>query len=121
MPKADPLEQARRLLHERLADLEEERERIERGLRELGGDSRPRRARKAAADRRPAGGKKRRRGRKGTRADQVLAEIGKHHGETGTEIAKRLGVEPNYLYRVIGDLEKEGKINKKGRQLFPNG
>jgi DNA-binding MarR family transcriptional regulator len=40
------------------------------------------------------------------RAAQALAAIDKRPGITGTEIAKGLKIKPNYLYRVIGDLEK---------------
>jgi DNA-binding HxlR family transcriptional regulator len=28
-------------------------------------------------------------------------------------------IKPNYLYRVLGDLEKEGRVKKKGRQYYP--
>ena len=27
-----------------------------------------------------------------------------------------MSIKPNYLYRVLGDLEKEGKVKKKGRK-----
>lgn len=30
-------------------------------------------------------------------------------------------VEPNYLYRVLGELEKEKRVKKQGRQYFPIG
>jgi hypothetical protein len=121
MLKAHPIDQARALLERRLADIEEERKRLERALGELGhGLRRPRRRgpKKAAAGARRASAKKRRPGRKGQRADQVLAAIDREPGIRGGEIAKSLKVHPNYVYRVIGDLKKEGKITKKGRQLF---
>ena len=28
-------------------------------------------------------------------------------------------IKPNYLYRVLGDLEKEGRVKKKGRKYYP--
>ncbi len=28
-------------------------------------------------------------------------------------------IKPNYLYRVLGDLEKEKRVKKKGRQYYP--
>jgi predicted transcriptional regulator len=61
------------------------------------------------------------RGRKGKRAEQVLAAVAKRPGITAGEIAKSLRVKPNYLYKVIGDLEKQGRLRKKGRQLFEKG
>ena len=36
-------------------------------------------------------------------------------GITASEIAKKMKIKPNYLYRVLGDLEKEGRVKKKGR------
>ena len=28
-------------------------------------------------------------------------------------------IKPNYLYRVLADLEKEKRVSKKGRKYFP--
>ncbi|MGH2950511.1 MAG: winged helix-turn-helix transcriptional regulator [Solirubrobacterales bacterium] len=36
-------------------------------------------------------------------------------GISASEIAKKLRIKPNYLYRVLGDLEKEGRVKKSGR------
>jgi len=36
-----------------------------------------------------------------------------------TEIAKQLKIKPNYLYRVLGEMEKEGRVTKKGREYHP--
>ena len=33
-----------------------------------------------------------------------------------SEIAKEMGIAPNYLYRVLGELEKEGRVRKQGRE-----
>ena len=40
-------------------------------------------------------------------------------GITASEIAKKLKIKPNYLYRVMGELEKEGEVTKKGRGYHP--
>jgi DNA-binding IscR family transcriptional regulator len=40
-------------------------------------------------------------------------------GITASEIAKRMKIKPNYLYRVMGDLQKEGQVSKKGRGYHP--
>jgi len=42
-------------------------------------------------------------------------------GISASEIAKRLKIKPNYLYRVMGDLQKEGRVSKKGRGYHPKG
>ena len=36
-------------------------------------------------------------------------------GISASEIAKQMKIKPNYLYRVLGELEKEGKVRKEGR------
>jgi sugar-specific transcriptional regulator TrmB len=117
------LDEARALLHKRLADLDEERKRLERALAELGGKVTRR------APGRPRGGssktssapKKRRKRRGGTRADQAVALIEKNPGISASDVAKTMKIKPNYLYRVLGDLEKEGRVKKDGRQYYPAG
>ena len=63
--------------------------------------------------------KRRRRRRGGTRADQAVDLIEQNPGITASEIAKTMKIKPNYLYRVLGDLEKEGRVKKKGREYHP--
>lgn len=115
------LDEARDLVQKRLAELDDERKRLERALSELGGKAtarvgrrpgRPKGSGKAAKD----GAPRRRRRRSGTRADQAVALIAENPGITASEIAKTMKIKPNYLYRVLGDLEKEGRVTKKGRQ-----
>jgi DNA invertase Pin-like site-specific DNA recombinase len=117
------LDEARDLVVRRLAELDEERKRLERALGELGGrivrggrpGRRPGRPRAAAA---PAAPRTRRR-RKGTRADQAVALVEKNPGISASEIAKTMKIKPNYLYRVLGELEKEGRVKKEGRRYQP--
>jgi DNA-binding MarR family transcriptional regulator len=63
--------------------------------------------------------RRRRRRRGGTRADQAVALIEKSPGISASDVAKQLKIKPNYLYRVLGDLEKEGRVKKQGRQYYP--
>jgi sugar-specific transcriptional regulator TrmB len=117
------LDEARDLVKKRLAELDDERRRLERALAELGGKvtGRPGRPRgsgsKKAASAAKAGAPRRR--RKGTRADQAVKLVEGSPGISASEIAKTMKIKPNYLYRVLGDLEKEGRVKKKGRQYFP--
>ncbi len=30
-------------------------------------------------------------------------------------------IKPNYLYRVLGDLQKEKRVRKDGRKYYPTG
>jgi DNA invertase Pin-like site-specific DNA recombinase len=123
------LDEARDLVMKRLAELDDERKRLERALAELGGKvtgqvtrrtgrgpGRPR-----GSSRKAAGAPKRRRGRRkgGTRADQAVKLVQGSPGISASEIAKSMKIKPNYLYRVLGDLEKEKRVAKKGRQYFP--
>ena len=74
---------------------------------------------KARAARKPAGRPaKRRTGRRkgsGTRAAEALSLVQGQPGITIPELAARMGISPNYLYRVLPGLEKEGEIRKDGR------
>lgn len=40
-------------------------------------------------------------------------------GIGAAEIAKAMKIKPNYVYRVLSDLEKESRVTKKGRKYFP--
>jgi DNA invertase Pin-like site-specific DNA recombinase len=121
------LDEARDLVKKRLAELDDERKRLERALGELGGKivharpgRRPGRPRGAASAAARAAAPRRRR-RKGTRADQAVALIEQKPGISASEIAKTMKIKPNYLYRVLGDLEKEGRLKKEGRKYHPAG
>src|SRR4051794_17997348 len=125
------LDEARQLVERRLADLDDERGRLERALAELGGKAkrspgRPRGSASTTAGTTPtkASGsspKKRRRRRGGTRADQAVELITSQPGISASDVAKTMKIKPNYLYRVLGDLEKEGRVKKDGRTYYPAG
>ena len=67
---------------------------------------------------RPAGRVGRRKG-SGTRAAQTLAFVQGQPGITIPELAAKMGIKQNYLYRVLPGLEQEGKLEKKGRGWHP--
>jgi hypothetical protein len=81
--------------------------------------SAPRRARRSSTPRRPAGGGAAgRRGRprgSGTRANQALDLVRDRPGITIPEMAQAMGIQQNYLYRVLPGLAEEGKVVKSGR------
>lgn len=117
------LDEARDLVKKRLAELDDERKRLERALAELGGKVTGRSGRGPGRPRgsgaAKGGATKKRRRRKGTRADQAVALVESSPGISASDIAKQMKIKPNYLYRVLGDLEKEGRVKKKGRQYHP--
>jgi len=120
------LDEARDLVKRRLAELDDERKRLERALAELGGKATGRPGRPGRPGRRPGrprgsstkAAAPRRRRRKGTRADQAVSLVEGSPGISASEIAKTMKIKPNYLYRVLGDLENEGRVKKKGRQYY---
>jgi transposase-like protein len=135
------LDEALNLVKKRLAELDEERQRLERALAELGGTvtgtvtrrpgrppgpgkrgpGRPRKTASApaSASTSTATPRRRRRRRGGTRADQAVALVEQNPGISASEIAKQMKIKPNYLYRVLGEMEKEGRVTKKGREYHP--
>jgi DNA invertase Pin-like site-specific DNA recombinase len=110
---ASALDEAATLLKNRIRELDNERKRLERALANLTGGrlgrrgpGRPPKSAKAAPTRRR---------RRGTRADQAVRLIKANPGITAAEVAKKMRIKPNYLYRVLGDLQKEGRVKKSGR------
>jgi ribosomal protein S25 len=68
------------------------------------------------------GGARRKAGRRkgsGTRAAQALSFVQAQPGITIPELAARMGIKQNYLYRVLPSLEEEGKVAKQGRGWHP--
>jgi sugar-specific transcriptional regulator TrmB len=124
------LDEALDLVKKRLAELDEERKRLERALSELGGTATRRPGRPRGSGRGPGRPPKatstsgtptrrRRRRRGGTRADQAVGLVEQNPGISASEIAKSMKIKPNYLYRVLGEMEKEGRVTKKGREYHP--
>jgi hypothetical protein len=115
-----------RELKEEVAKLEAARSALVGGRR---GPGRPRAARTAAAaptatarrrsGRRP--GRPRGRSRGGTRANQALELVRATPGITIPQIAEKMGIEPNYLYRVMPRLLTDGQVKRDGQGWHPAG
>jgi hypothetical protein len=124
---ADFLEEKKREISERLKELRplvDEFHRLEAAQRALDGvgdsaaPSSPRRSRRSPS----AGPRKRGRPRgSGNRAQQALKLVTENPGITIPEIAQKMGIQVNYLYRVLPNLEQDGKVRKEGRGWFPKG
>lgn len=121
----------REIAEKRLTEIDEEREQLlaflsgngtrtktRRPGRPRGTGRGPGRPRKSPSAPKPAAPKRRRR-RGGTRADQAVKVVEQNPGISASEIAKQIKVKPNYLYRVLGELQKEGRVTKKGREYHP--
>ena len=114
-----------RELKEEVAKLEAARSALAGGRR---GPGRPRAARTAAAASSPARratgrrpGRPRGRSRGGTRANQALDLVKATPGITIPQIAEKMGIEPNYLYRVMPRLLADGQVKRDGQGWHPAG
>jgi hypothetical protein len=114
MPRvSNTVDQAKTLLERRLRELDDERKQVEAALAGLAKS-----ARREPSRPRGAGGRRRRRG--GTRADQAVKIISQNPGIGVSELGRKMKLNhPNYLYRVLPDLEKDGRIKRKGRRYHP--
>src|SRR3954453_13331787 len=134
MPPANVFDEARDALERSVRELREQLSQAEEALEKLGGKAarrgpgRPARrgpGRPKGSTNKTSGGttspRKRRKRRGGTRADQAVQLIESQPGISASDVAKTMKIKPNYLYRVLGDLEKEGRVKKDGRQYYPTG
>ena len=109
MPRVtNTVDQARTLLERRLRELDDERKQVEAALAGLGKSARRGRGRPRGS------GSRRRRG--STRANQAVRLIKANPGITVSELGKKMKLNhPNYLYRVLPELEKEGRVKRDGK------
>lgn len=109
--------EAAELIRGRIKELDSERSQLERALSSLTGGREGRRGPgrpRAAASAGKARGRRRGR-RRNTRSDQAVKLIKANPGIGASDIAKQMKIKPNYMYRVLGDLQKEGRVKKDGR------
>lgn len=107
-----------------LKPLVEEYSRLEAAVSALEGvpahaaPSRSARAARPAARRRSGSTGTGKRGRpkgSGTRGKQALELVRAEPGITIPELAKKMGIQQNYLYRVLPGLQKDGLVTKQGK------
>jgi CRP-like cAMP-binding protein len=60
------------------------------------------------------------RGRQNGRREQLLSMVKARPGITVREVGSELGVDPTSLYRIVHRLEKDGELQKRGRELRPS-
>jgi predicted Rossmann fold nucleotide-binding protein DprA/Smf involved in DNA uptake len=119
----DFLEEKKQEIAARLAELRplvEEYARLEAAQRALdgvganggGSSSAPRRRRSGGGGRRgrPKGS--------GTRGTQALELVKSNPGITIPDLAEKMGIKQNYLYRVLPGLEQEGLVEKRDRGWY---
>jgi hypothetical protein len=117
-------------IDDRLRELKEEVARLEAARSALTGgrrgpgrpratrsSTRTQTTRRTTARRRP--GRPRGRSRGGTRANQALELVRSTPGITIPQIAEKMGIEPNYLYRVMPRLATDGQVRREGQGWHP--
>jgi predicted Rossmann fold nucleotide-binding protein DprA/Smf involved in DNA uptake len=118
---SNTVDEAANLIRARIKEIDGERTQLERALASLTGGREGRRGpgrprgTGSTATSSTSGTRRRRRRRGGTRADQALQLVAASPGISASEIAQQMKIKPNYLYRVLAELEKEGKVRKDGR------
>jgi hypothetical protein len=117
---ADFLDEKRKEIDARLRELRplvDEYGRLEKAaaaLSGVGGGERPTRRRS-----RGGGGRRGRPRGSGNRAKQALELVRTRPGITISEMAEAMGIQPNYLYRVMPTLESDGQVVKRDGGFYP--
>ena len=125
---ADFLEEKKREMNARLKELRplvDEYHRLEAAVTALDGVGgttpapapAPRARRASGAS--PGTGRRGRPKGSGTRSRQALELVRARPGITISEIAQEMGIQQNYLYRVLPALQKDGLVRKEGRGWHP--
>jgi CRP-like cAMP-binding protein len=124
---ADFLDEKRREMQERLKELRplvDEYHRLEAAVAALDGvgdkaSPTPRRRSAGSGSGASSNGRRGRPRGTGTRGKQALELVTTSPGITIPEMAEQMGIQQNYLYRVLPGLQKEGLIRKEGRGWHP--
>jgi sugar-specific transcriptional regulator TrmB len=119
---ADFLDEKRKEIRTRLQELKplvDEYHRLEAAVQALEGvkpsTATPRRARTTATRTGTGTGRRGRPRGSGTRSKEALQHVRATPGITIPELAEKMGIKQNYLYRVLPALQKDGMVRKEGR------
>lgn len=103
-----------------LAPLIAEHERLQRALDALDGVDTSSGSSKRSSSSKDGGSRRAGRPRgSGERSRQALALLRQEPGLGAAEVARRIGVHPNYAYRILPGLEEQGLVEKKERLWYP--
>jgi hypothetical protein len=119
---ADFLSEKRKEIENRLKELRplvDEYHRLERAASALDGVSAPGRRRSRSSNGRRRRGRRGRPRGTGTRAIQARELVQANPGITIRELADKMNIKANYLYRVMPTLQSEGKVRKRGQGWHP--
>jgi CRP-like cAMP-binding protein len=115
---SDVLTEARSKIEAGLAEINEERQRLERALSHLttsnGGSSRKARRKPSGGSPGVPGRKRKKQAPKGQRREEVLTTVTKDPGITAAKVAKKLNISPSQASSVAKGLRDEKLVTKKG-------
>jgi hypothetical protein len=119
---ADFLDEKRKEIRARLQELKplvDEYHRLEAAAQALEGvgptTTTTRRTRSTTTRTRGGTGRRGRPRGSGTRGKQALELVRANPGISIPELAEKMGIKQNYLYRVLPGLQKDGMVRKEGR------
>jgi hypothetical protein len=121
---ADFLDEKRKEIRARLQELRplvDEYHRLEAaaqaldGVKPASGGAAPRRSRSTSTRASSGTGRRGRPRGSGTRSKEALALVRSNPGISIPELADKMGIKQNYLYRVLPGLQKDGMVRKEGR------
>jgi hypothetical protein len=121
---ADFLDEKRKEIRARLQELRplvDEYHRLEAaaqaldGVKPASGGGAPRRSRSTSTRAAAGTGRRGRPRGSGTRSKEALAIVRSNPGISIPELADKMGIKQNYLYRVLPGLQKDGMVRKEGR------
>lgn len=113
----DVLDSARSLIESRIAEIDDEAEKLRSALTNLGSGGRPARVSKAKAPspRRRKG----KRARRGQRREEFLAAVKSNPGAPAADLGRAMGVSTNQAYALGQRLLKDGEVRKSGKGFRP--
>jgi hypothetical protein len=111
----DPIDTARKLISDRLRELEAEAGQLQRALRSMGErDGSAPATRKPGRKRAPSKRRRRAKAPRGQRREQLLVAIKARPGARPSELAGEIGVAPSQVHGLIRKARAEKLIAKKG-------
>jgi len=119
---ADFLDEKRREIEARMEELRphvDEYHRLDAAAKALAGAQAPARGTRSLPRRGGGAGRAGRPRGSGTRGNQALEIVRDQPGITIPEIAEKMGIQQNYLYRVLPGLAQDGLVEKQGRGWHP--
>jgi hypothetical protein len=104
------IDEAHKLLSDRLVAIDDEKQRLERALAHLGGDARVARPEGTTQPATRRSGGRRQIAKRGQRAEEIVADVAANEGTKSSEIAKRLPIAPSQVFALVKKLRDEGRV-----------